>query len=47
VNTLSEYLHDHVSIETDFVILTRLYQRYPSIIYPEHHPELLSPPPEA
>jgi hypothetical protein len=46
VNTLSEYLHDPLSIETDFIVLTRLYQRYPFIIYPEHHPELLSPPPE-
>jgi len=47
VNTLSEYLHDHLSIETDFVTLVRMYKSYPSIIYPEHHPELLSPPPEA
>jgi hypothetical protein len=47
VNTLSEYLHDPLSIETDFTTLTRLYQRYPCIIFPEHHPELLSPPPEA
>jgi hypothetical protein len=46
VNTLSEYLHDHPSIENDFVILTRLYKRYPFTIYCEHHPELLSPPPE-
>jgi len=46
VNTLSEYLHDPLSIETDFIVLTRLYQRYPCIICPEHHPELLSPPPE-
>ena len=47
VNTLSEYLHDPPSLETNFIILTRLYKRYPCTIYPEHHPELLSPPPEA
>jgi hypothetical protein len=47
VNTLSEYLHEPPSIENDFVILTRLYKRYPSDMYCEHHPELLSPPPEA
>jgi len=47
VNTLSEYLHDLPSLEKDFVILTRLYKRYPCSIYYEHHPELLSPPPEA
>ena len=47
VNTLSEYLHDNLTIESDFVTLVRIYKRYPSIIYPEHHPELLSPPPEA
>lgn len=47
VNTLSEYLHDHPSLENDFIVLTRLYKRYPSAIYCEHHPELLSPPPEA
>src|SRR5678815_3389215 len=44
-NTLSEYLHDLPSLEKDFVILTRLYKRYPCNIYYEHHPELLSPPP--
>ena len=47
VNTLSEYLHDHAPLETDFVTLVRMYKNYPSIIFPEHHPELLSPPPEA
>lgn len=45
-NTLSEYLHDHPSLENNFTILTRLYKRYPSNIYCEHHPELVSPPPE-
>jgi TFIIF-interacting CTD phosphatase-like protein len=47
VNTLSEYLHDHPSPEKNFILVTRLYKRYPSSIYCEHHPELLSPPPEA
>jgi hypothetical protein len=47
VNTLSEYLHDHPSLEKNFTLVTRLYKRYPSSIYCEHHPELLSPPPEA
>jgi len=46
INTLSEYLHDLPSLEEDFVILTRLYKRYPCAIYCEHHPELVSPPPE-
>lgn len=47
VNTLSEYLHDLSPLENDFVVLTRLYKCYPCSIYHEHHPELLSPPPEA
>jgi hypothetical protein len=47
MNTLSEYLHDHPSPENNFTVLIRLYKRYPSSIYCEHHPELLSPPPEA
>ena len=47
VNTLSEYLHETHCINNDFITVTRLYNRYPSIIFPEHHPELLSPPPEA
>jgi len=46
-NTLSEYLHDLPSLDKDFIILKRLYKSYPSNIYYEHHPELLSPPPEA
>jgi hypothetical protein len=46
VNTLSEYLHEQPSIENNFTFLVRLYRRYPSNIYCEHHPELLSPPPE-
>lgn len=46
-NTLSEYLHEQPSMENSFTILTRIYKRYPSKIYCEHHPELLSPPPEA
>jgi hypothetical protein len=46
VNTLSEYLHDHSSLEKGFTILVRFYKRYPSNIYCEHHPELISPPPE-
>lgn len=45
-NTLSEYLHDHPSLEKNFILITRIYKRYPSSIYCEHHPELLSPPPE-
>ena len=45
-NTLSEYLHDHPSLEKNFILITRLYKRYPSSIYCDHHPELLSPPPE-
>jgi len=45
-NTLSEYLHNLPSLEKDFVFLTRLYKRYPYSIYIDHHPELLSPPPE-
>ena len=47
VSTLSEYLHDQPSLENNFTFLIRLYKRYPSKIYYEHHPELLSPPPEA
>lgn len=46
VNTLSEYLHEPPSMENNFIILTRLYKRYPSDIIYQHHPELLSPPPE-
>src|SRR5690349_18149997 len=47
VNTLSEYLHDQPSLENSCTLLVRLYKRYPSKIYYEYHPELLSPPPEA
>jgi hypothetical protein len=47
VNTLSEYLHDHPVIGNDFTVVKRPYQLYSSKIYFEHHPELLSPPPEA
>ena len=47
VNTLSEYLHEPPALETNFIMLTRLYKLYSSKIYFEHHPELLSPPPEA
>jgi hypothetical protein len=47
VNTLSEYLHDAPLMEKNFIMLVRLYKSYPSNIYCEHHPELLSPPPEA
>jgi hypothetical protein len=47
VNTLSEYLHEPPCIEKNFIMLTRLYKGYPSNIYYEYHPELLSPPPEA
>lgn len=46
-NTLSEYLHVLVSVENDFITIKRLYIQYPSKIYFEHHPELISPPPEA
>lgn len=47
VNTLSEYLHEPASLESNLTILTRLYKLYASKIYFNHHPELLSPPPEA
>jgi hypothetical protein len=47
VNTLSEYLHEPPGIENNFITLIRLYKRYPSNIYFEYHPELVSPPPEA
>lgn len=47
VNTLSEYLHEPPSIENNFITLTRLYKLYSSKIYFGHHPELISPPPEA
>lgn len=47
VNTLSEYLHEPPALENNFIVLTRLYKLYSSKIYFEHHPELLSPPPEA
>jgi hypothetical protein len=46
VNTLSEYLHDALSLEHHFVILTNFYKCRPSSIYFEYHPELISPPPE-
>lgn len=45
--SVSEYLHDQHLLEYDFTIFTKLYKRYPSQIYYEHFPELLSPPPEA
>jgi hypothetical protein len=47
VNTLSEYLHDVHLIEHDFTVVQKFYKRYPSDLYIEYHPELLSPPPEA
>lgn len=47
VSTLSEYLHEPPALENNFIVLTRLYKLYSSKIYFEHHPELLSPPPEA
>lgn len=47
VNNLSEYLHDHPTLEKDFTLIVRSYKSYPSNIYCAHHPELLSPPPEA
>lgn len=47
VNTLSEYLHEPPALESNFIVLTRLYKLYSSKIYFEHHPELISPPPEA
>jgi hypothetical protein len=46
VNTLSEYLHEPSDIEKNFITLVRLYKSYPSNIYFEYHPELISPPPE-
>lgn len=47
VNTLSEYLHEPPALENNFIVLTTLYKLYSSKIYLAHHPELLSPPPEA
>lgn len=47
VNTLSEYLHEPPAMENNFIVLTTLYKLYSSKIYLAHHPELLSPPPEA
>jgi hypothetical protein len=47
VNTLSEYLHEPSRIEKNFITLIKLYQSYPSNIYFDYHPQLLSPPPEA
>lgn len=47
VNTLSEYLHDLHLLEHDFSIVKKYYKCYPSNIFIEYHPELLSPPPEA
>lgn len=47
VNTLSEYLHEPPCLEDNSILLVRLYKSYPSNIDYEHHPELLSPPPEA
>ena len=47
VNTLSEYLHDIHLIEQDFTVVQKFYKCYPSALYIEYHPELLSPPPEA
>jgi hypothetical protein len=47
VNTLSEYLHDGHLMEQGFCIVTKYYKCYPSDLYIEYHPELLSPPPEA
>jgi hypothetical protein len=47
LNTLSEYLHEATGIEKNFISLVRLYKSYPSNIYYEYNPELISPPPEA
>ena len=47
VNTLSEYLHESHLVENNFVFITTFYKPFPSKIYFEHSPELLSPPPEA
>jgi hypothetical protein len=47
MNTLSEYLHEAHLFDHHFIILVRLYKVYPSKKYEEHHPELISPPPEA
>ena len=47
VSTLSEYLHEPVEVQNNFIVLTTLYKLYSSKIYLAHHPELLSPPPEA
>ena len=47
VSTLSEYLHEPPALENNFIVLTTLYKLYSSKIYLAHHPELLSPPPEA
>ena len=45
--SVSEYLHDQHLLEYNLTISTKLYKRYPSKIYFDHFPELLSPPPEA
>ena len=47
VSTRSESLHEPPSLENNFIVLTTLYKLYSSKIYLAHHPELLSPPPEA
>jgi hypothetical protein len=47
VNTLSEYLHDFQLIEQSVTLVKKFYKCYPSNLYIEYHPELVSPPPEA
>lgn len=46
-NTLSEFLHELNLAVQHPVTVIRYYKCYPFDIYFEHHPELLSPPPEA
>lgn len=47
VNMLSEYLHDPHLMEHGFSLIDNDYKCYPSSLYIEYHPELVSPPPEA
>lgn len=46
VNTLSEFLHEHQLIDQQSITFVRYYKCYPSDLYIEYHPELISPPPE-
>lgn len=47
VNTLSEFLH-HIQLPyASTFILKKSYKCFPSDLYFEFHPQLISPPPEA